>query len=105
MPIFRLFCTAQDLTELRAVTRLARFSRGGLSEKAPARARVPAPLPPVRQFWRKTMILTTLIGRLKAYLRYRRSVDALSRLTDRELQDIGIARWRIDQVSRQIANT
>jgi uncharacterized protein YjiS (DUF1127 family) len=50
------------------------------------------------------MILTTLIGRLKAYLRYRRSVDALSRLTDRELQDIGIARWRIDQVSRQIAN-
>ena len=51
------------------------------------------------------MILTTLIGRLKAYLRYRRSVEVLSRLTDRELDDIGIARWRIDQVSRQIATT
>lgn len=50
------------------------------------------------------MILTTLISRFKAYLRYRRSVEALSRLTDRELEDIGVSRWRIDEVSRKIAN-
>jgi uncharacterized protein YjiS (DUF1127 family) len=50
------------------------------------------------------MIISTLIGRLKAYLRYRRSVEALSRLTDRELADIGISRSRIDEVSRGVAN-
>ena len=50
------------------------------------------------------MIISTLISRLKAYLRYRRSVEALSRLTDRELDDIGVARWRIDEVARKVSN-
>jgi len=49
------------------------------------------------------VIITTLINRLKAYLRYRRNVEALSRLTDRELSDIGIARWEIDDVARDVA--
>lgn len=49
------------------------------------------------------MIITTLINRLKAYLRYRRNVEALSRLTDRELSDIGIARWDIDTIARDVA--
>ncbi|MBN8534841.1 MAG: DUF1127 domain-containing protein [Rhizobiales bacterium] len=48
-------------------------------------------------------MITTLINRLKAYLRYRRNVEALSRLTDRELSDIGIARWEIDDVARDVA--
>lgn len=50
------------------------------------------------------MILTTLISRFTAYLRYRRSVEVLSRLTDRELDDIGVARSRIDEVSRKFSN-
>jgi uncharacterized protein YjiS (DUF1127 family) len=49
------------------------------------------------------VIITTLINRLKAYLRYRRNVEALSRLTDRELSDIGIARWDIDNIARDVA--
>lgn len=46
------------------------------------------------------MIVTTLINRLKAYLRYRRNLEVLSRLTDRELSDIGIGRWEIENVAR-----
>ncbi len=49
------------------------------------------------------MIVTTLINRLKAYLRYRRNLETLSRLSDRELRDIGIARWDIDSVARDVA--
>ncbi|MGL5448684.1 MAG: DUF1127 domain-containing protein [Rhabdaerophilum sp.] len=49
------------------------------------------------------MIVTTLINRLKAYLRYRRNYETLSRLSDRELSDIGIARWDIDTVARDVA--
>ncbi len=49
------------------------------------------------------MIVTTLINRLKAYLRYRRNLETLSRLSDRELSDIGIARWDIDSVARDVA--
>ncbi|MCU0731736.1 MAG: DUF1127 domain-containing protein, partial [Hyphomonas sp.] len=49
------------------------------------------------------VIISTLINRIKAYLRYRRSVEALSRLTDRELADIGIDRWNIDTVARDVA--
>jgi uncharacterized protein YjiS (DUF1127 family) len=49
------------------------------------------------------VIITTLINRLKAYLRYRRNVEALSRLTDRELSDIGVSRWNIETIARDVA--
>lgn len=47
------------------------------------------------------MIISTLISRLKAYLRYRRNIEILSRLTDRELSDIGLNRGEIDGVARR----
>lgn len=50
------------------------------------------------------MFISTLINRLKAYLRYRRNIEALSRLSDRELSDIGIARCDIENVSRDAAH-
>ena len=46
------------------------------------------------------MIISTLIARIKAYLRYRRNVEVLSRLTDRELADIGVGRGCIEDVAR-----
>jgi uncharacterized protein YjiS (DUF1127 family) len=46
------------------------------------------------------MFVMNLIARIKAYLRYRRNVEALSRLSDRELADIGLSRWTIDDVAR-----
>jgi uncharacterized protein YjiS (DUF1127 family) len=49
------------------------------------------------------MLISSIISRLKAYLRYRRSVEVLSRLTDRELADIGVSRWSIDQIARDTA--
>ena len=48
------------------------------------------------------MIISTLISRVKAYLRYRRNVEILSRLTDRELADIGISRGSIDEAARRV---
>lgn len=49
------------------------------------------------------MIISTLISRVKAYLRYRRNIEILSRLTDRELSDIGINRAEIEFVARRHA--
>ena len=50
------------------------------------------------------MIITSLVGRLKAWLRYRRNVEILSRLTDRELADIGINRGAIEDIARHGAH-
>jgi uncharacterized protein YjiS (DUF1127 family) len=47
-----------------------------------------------------TMILTTLFARLQSWLRYRQSVAELSRLTDRELTDIGLSRGTIESAAR-----
>ena len=41
-------------------------------------------------------------AKLAAYLEYRRTFDALSAMTDRELDDIGIGRCDIDAVARGI---
>lgn len=50
---------------------------------------------------------TGLLGRLRARLeehaRYRRTRDELSALSDRELDDIGLARGDIEQVARRSA--
>ena len=41
--------------------------------------------------------------KVNAWRRYRVSVRELSRLTDRELQDLGLSRYDIDAVARQSA--
>ena len=41
--------------------------------------------------------------KVSAWRRYRASVRELSRLTDRELNDLGLSRYDIDAVARQSA--
>lgn len=41
--------------------------------------------------------------KLGAWRRYRASLRELYSLTDRELADLGIARWEIDDVARRSA--
>jgi uncharacterized protein YjiS (DUF1127 family) len=49
------------------------------------------------------MFLSTIIERLNAYIRYRETVRELSKLTDRELDDLGITRTEIRTVAREHA--
>lgn len=46
------------------------------------------------------MFVTMILSRIRAYLRYRDTVNELSRLSDRELEDIGLARADIDAIAR-----
>lgn len=46
------------------------------------------------------MFTSLILARIKAYLAYRETVRELSRLTDRELDDIGIARFQIEGLAR-----
>jgi uncharacterized protein YjiS (DUF1127 family) len=50
---------------------------------------------------RKTMIVSHIIERVRAYLRYRASVRALSVLSERELADIGLSRGQIEDAARK----
>ena len=50
-----------------------------------------------------TMFLSLLAAKIAAWRRYRESVRELSRLSDRELNDLGIARGDIEFVARQSA--
>lgn len=45
-------------------------------------------------------MLAILTSKLNAYLKYRATKKALSRLSDRDLNDIGITRTQIDSVAR-----
>ncbi|QRM32986.1 DUF1127 domain-containing protein [Microvirga sp. VF16] len=47
------------------------------------------------------MIVTQILATLRAYFRYRATVTELSRLSDRELDDLGIRRFQIDSIARQ----
>ncbi len=49
------------------------------------------------------MIVSHIIERVRAYLRYRASVRALSMLSERELDDIGLKRSDIEAVARKKA--
>jgi uncharacterized protein YjiS (DUF1127 family) len=49
----------------------------------------------------KTMNITTIANKLSAWRRYRTSVRELSRLSDRELSDLGIGRADIEFVARK----
>ncbi|MCA0401068.1 MAG: DUF1127 domain-containing protein [Proteobacteria bacterium] len=48
-------------------------------------------------------MLTTIIARIQAWIRYRRNLEILSQLSDRELADIGLSRGTVDQAARQVA--
>jgi uncharacterized protein YjiS (DUF1127 family) len=49
------------------------------------------------------MIVSHIIARIRAHLRYRASVRALSHLSERELADIGVNRGDIDNIARESA--
>jgi uncharacterized protein YjiS (DUF1127 family) len=49
------------------------------------------------------MIVSHVIERIRAYLRYRASVRALSMLSERELADIGLTPGSINDVAREAA--
>jgi uncharacterized protein YjiS (DUF1127 family) len=46
------------------------------------------------------MFVAAIIARLNAWMRYRETVRELSKLSDRELDDLGIVRSDIDSVAR-----
>ncbi len=46
------------------------------------------------------MFISYVLAKFRAYLRYRDTIRELSRLTDRELDDLGINRYQIDNVAR-----
>ncbi|MGP9821568.1 DUF1127 domain-containing protein [Salinarimonas sp. NSM] len=50
------------------------------------------------------MFLTWVLSRIRAYQRYRRTVRELERLSDRELNDVGLSRGDIDYVARRYAH-
>lgn len=49
------------------------------------------------------MFVSFILSKIQSYLRYRATVRELSQLTDRELDDLGIARFQIDRIARQHA--
>ena len=46
------------------------------------------------------MIVSCILSKIRNYLQYRETVAELSRLTDRELDDLGITRFEIESVAR-----
>jgi uncharacterized protein YjiS (DUF1127 family) len=46
------------------------------------------------------MFLTTLLANIRSWLRYRETVRELSRLSNRELDDLGINRSEIDSIAK-----
>ncbi|MCB8822115.1 DUF1127 domain-containing protein [Microvirga rosea] len=49
------------------------------------------------------MFVTYILSKVRAYMRYRETVRELSQLSDRELDDLGISRFQIDNIARQHA--
>lgn len=46
------------------------------------------------------MFVTTFLAKLRSWLRYRETIRELSRLSDRELEDLGINRSEIEIVAK-----
>lgn len=46
-------------------------------------------------------MIKTFTAKLHAWRRFRESVRELSRLSDRELDDLGIGRYEIEDIARQ----
>ncbi len=49
------------------------------------------------------MFITLILKRLAAWRRYRANLRELGRLTDRELEDIGLSRGNVDFAARMSA--
>jgi uncharacterized protein YjiS (DUF1127 family) len=49
------------------------------------------------------MFVTTILAKIRTYLRYRETLRELSQLSDRELDDLGIGRFQIESIARQHA--
>jgi uncharacterized protein YjiS (DUF1127 family) len=47
------------------------------------------------------MFVSYILAKVQAYFRYRETIRELSLLSDRELTDLGIARFQIDSIARQ----
>jgi uncharacterized protein YjiS (DUF1127 family) len=47
------------------------------------------------------MFVTYILSKIRAYKLYRQTLSELSELSDRELTDLGIARFDIDRVARK----
>ena len=47
-----------------------------------------------------SMFVSWILAKVRAWLSYRETVRELSQLTDRELDDLGIARFEIEGVAR-----
>jgi uncharacterized protein YjiS (DUF1127 family) len=52
---------------------------------------------------KEAMIVSWVLSKIRTYLQYRETVAELSRLTDRELDDLGISRFDIESVARNCA--
>ncbi|MEH3144203.1 MAG: DUF1127 domain-containing protein [Methylobacterium frigidaeris] len=49
------------------------------------------------------MFVSVILSKIRSYLRYRETVTELSRLSDRELDDLGINRYEIPGIARSHA--
>jgi uncharacterized protein YjiS (DUF1127 family) len=49
------------------------------------------------------MFVTYILSKIRAYKAYRETVQELAQLSDRELTDLGIARFDIARVARKAA--
>jgi uncharacterized protein YjiS (DUF1127 family) len=49
-------------------------------------------------------MITLIVAKVRAFMRYRASVRELSQLSDRELSDIGLSRDNIEFAARTAAN-
>jgi uncharacterized protein YjiS (DUF1127 family) len=48
------------------------------------------------------MIVSHILAKFRAYVNYRKTFNELSVLSDRELNDLGINRFQIDSIARQV---
>lgn len=89
MPNLHGRAPAADLTEtgLRAYIAM-QHNKGTAAENAddPLQSRVPA--------------MSFLVSKIRNYLRYRETVQELSRLSNRDLDDLGISRSEIRRIAR-----
>jgi uncharacterized protein YjiS (DUF1127 family) len=54
-----------------------------------------------KDFKKEHIMVKTITEKLNAWLRYREAVKELSRLSDRELSDIGVRRGDIEFIARR----